>query len=546
MNATDRASILKGRELLDNSVHNRGTAFPKAERDRLGLRGLLPPAVETLEEQVARVIANCARKESDLEKYIFLMALLDQNETLFYRTITDHLSDYMPIIYTPTVGEAAREFGQIFRRSRGLYVSARDKGSIGRVLKNWPESEVRVIVVTDGQRILGLGDLGANGMSIPIGKLSLYTAAGGIPPTQTLPVLLDVGTDNEALRNHPVYLGLPQERLTGDAYLEFLDEFMTAVEKVFPRALIQFEDFATQNALLLLDRYRGRTACFNDDIQGTAAVVLAGILVGMRLTRMELRDQRVLFLGAGSAALGIAGLLVQGLVEDGLSIEAARKRCWFMNTKGLVIKTRTDLRPQLQTYAHEHHPVTDLTEAIRAVKPTVLIGATGTPGTFTQPALEAMAAINARPMVFALSNPTTRAECTAEEAYAWTGGKAIFAGGSPFDPVRGYGHTRVPGQANNVYIFPGLGLGVVVSGISRVTDEMFLAAAKALAAEVTEASLAQDCLYPPLENIREVSRTIAVAVSRVAEGQGLCPSPCPADLDIRMEDAMYVPRYPDP
>ena len=469
----------RGRSLLNDPIRNRGTGFTPGERHRLGLQGLLPAAVETLEEQVARVVENISRKTSALESYIFLMALQDQNETLFYRSVLEHLDEALPIIYTPTVGEAALQYGAIFRRPRGLYVTADDAGRIADVLRNWPEPDVRVIVVTDGSRILGLGDLGANGMSIPIGKLALYTAAGGIPPSQVLPILLDVGTDNEELRERSFYLGLRRPRMTGDAYLGFMDEFVGAVGEVFPEALLQFEDFATANALSLLARYRDRICTFNDDVQGTAGVALAGLLAALRVTGEPLTEQTLLFVGAGSANTGIGDLIVDAMVADGLSPEAARGRCWFMDSKGLIVAGRDRLKPHTLPYAHPHAEVPDLVGAVRALRPTALIGATGRRGIFSEEAVRALADQRERPILFALSNPTSRSECTAEEAYAWSEGRALFASGSPFDPVDREGRTHVTGQSNNVYIFPGIGLGVTAARIRRVTDPMFRAAARA-------------------------------------------------------------------
>jgi malate dehydrogenase (oxaloacetate-decarboxylating)(NADP+) len=534
---------MRGREILHDPSLNRGTAFTQEERDRLGLHGLLPPRVETQEEQVARNIENCDRKPSDIERYIFLMALQDRNEALFYRTIIDHLRKIMPLVYTPTVGQAGQEYGHIFRSARGLYVTADDRGSIDRVLANWPERDVRVIVVSDGERILGLGDLGANGMVIPIGKLVLYTAAGGIDPSKTLPILLDVGTNNETLRADPMYLGLSQPRLVGDEYVEFVDEFLEAVDNAFPNSLIQFEDFSTPNAHKLLERYRDRHCSFNDDIQGTAAVGLAGLLAALRITGGDLADQRLVLLGAGAANTGISDLLIRALVEDGMDEAEARRRTWLIDSRGLVVRSRTDLEAHKLPFAHEHEPLTDLLEVIEAIEPTTLVGATGHPGTFGRPALEAMARINERPIVFALSNPTSKSECTADQAYEWTDGRVVFATGSPFDPVEYGGKTFSPGQGNNVYIFPGIGLGVMVSKASRVTQEMFLDAARAAASMVTQERLDEGSIYPRLADIRKVSAAIAVAVCRRAVEQGLARAELPEDLKGHVRAAMYRPEY---
>jgi malate dehydrogenase (oxaloacetate-decarboxylating)(NADP+) len=534
---------MRGRDILNDPSLNRGTAFTQEERDRLGLHGLLPPRVETQEEQVARNIENCDRKPSDIERYIFLMALQDRNEALFYKTIIDHLRKIMPLVYTPTVGQAGQEYGHIFRSARGLYVTAEDRGSIVRVLDNWAERDVRVIVVTDGERILGLGDLGANGMVIPLGKLALYTAAGGIDPTKTLPILLDVGTNNESLRADPMYLGLRRPRMTGDEDLEFVDEFVEAVEASFPDSLLQFEDFSTANAHKLLGRYRDRYCTFNDDIQGTAAVGLAGLLAALRITGQDLVDQRVVFLGAGAASTGINQLLIRALMDEGLDEADARGRAWLIDSRGLVVRSRTDLEPHKLPFAREHGPMTDLLEVIESIEPTVLIGATGHPGTFDRPALEAMARINERPIVFALSNPTSQSECTAEQAYKWTDGRVVFATGSPFDAVEYGGRTLAPGQANNVYVFPGVGLGVTVCKASRVTQEMFLDAARAAASMVTQERLDEGSIYPRLAEIREVSAAIAVAVCRRAIQQGLARADLPEDLESHVQAAMYRPEY---
>jgi malate dehydrogenase (oxaloacetate-decarboxylating)(NADP+) len=424
-----------------------------------------------------------------------------------------------------------------------LYVTAEDRGSIDRVLDNWPDRDVRVIVVSDGERILGLGDLGANGMVIPIGKLVLYTAAGGIDPAKTLPILLDIGTNNESLRADPMYLGLCQPRLTGDEYLEFVDEFVEAVGRAFPNSLLQFEDFSTPNAHKLLSRYRDRHCSFNDDIQGTAAVGLAGLLAALRITGGDLVDQQVVFLGAGSANTGIADLFIHALVEEGLDQADALRRVWLIDSGGLVVRSRPGLVSHKRPFAHEHEPLTDLVEVIEAIAPTALIGATGHPGTFGRPALEAMARINRRPIVFALSNPTSKSECTADQAYEWTDGRVVFASGSPFDEVEYGGKTISPGQANNVYVFPGMGLGVLVSQSRRVTREMFLDAARAVASTVTQERLDQGSIFPPLADIRKVSAAIAVAVCRRAVEQGLVCGELPADLETHVRASMYRPEY---
>jgi malate dehydrogenase (oxaloacetate-decarboxylating)(NADP+) len=533
----------QGIELLHNPELNKGTAFNCAEREALGLRGLLPPRVFTQEEQVTRVLENFERKPTDLEKYIYMIALDDRNETLFYRVVVDNLAKMMPIIYTPTVGKACQQYAHIFRRPRGLYISAEDRGQIAAILDNWPHDDVRVIVVTDGERILGLGDLGANGMGIPVGKLSLYTACAGVPPTQTLPNTLDVGTNNETLLNDPLYIGLSQPRLRGEAYDELVEELVSAVTDRYPQVLIQFEDFATENAFRLLEKYRERVCTFNDDIQGTAGVSLAGLYSAMRLTGGRLSDQRLLFLGAGEAGTGIANLVVSAMMEEGLTEAEGRQRCWFVDSRGLVVKIRQDLTGYKRAYAHDHEFLPDFLTAVQTLQPTAIIGACGRPNMFTQPVLEAMAQLNERPIIFSLSNPTSQSECTAEEAYRWTNGRAIFASGSPFDPVTFNGRTYVPAQGNNSYVFPGIGLGVLVSGARLVTDEMFMAAAKTLAAEVSTADLEKGCIMPPLAHIREVSAKLAAAVAQVAYCRGLATEPQPDDLLAAVRASMYQPQY---
>jgi len=533
----------RGVGLLRNPLLNKGTAFTEKERNALGLRGLLPPHVHTLEEQSRRVLEHLRRLPDDLEKYVNLNALHDRNETLFFRVVTDHLDEILPLIYTPTVGLACQQFGRIFQRPRGLFISANDRGRVAAVLRNWPKRDIGIIVVTDGERILGLGDLGANGMGIPVGKLSLYTGCAGVPPERCLPVLLDCGTDNEALRNDPFYIGVRRARLRGKAYDEFVDEFVTAAQKVFPGALIQFEDFANANAFRLLNKYRDRVCTFNDDIQGTAAVALAGLYSALRIKGGRLAEQRLLCLGAGEAATGICDLVMTAMQEEGLQRDAARARCWLFDSQGLVVKSRAGLAHHKLPYAHEHAPLGDFAAAVEALKPDAIIGVAAVGGTFTQQVLQAMARLKERPIVFALSNPTSKSECTAEQAYRWTAGRAIFACGSPFDPVTLEGRTFVPRQGNNSYIFPGVGLGTIVSGTRRVTDEMFLAAARALGRQVSQADLDQGSIYPPLAKIRQVSQQIAAAVAGVAFERRLTRKRKPADLLRYVGKQMYDPRY---
>jgi malate dehydrogenase (oxaloacetate-decarboxylating)(NADP+) len=541
---TGKEPSLRGSEILHDPRFNKGTAFTEAERDALKIRGLLPPRVFTQKEQQSRVLGNFRRKSSDLEKYIFMVALQDRNERLYYRTVIDNLAEMLPIIYTPTVGEACREFGHIFRRPRGLYVSSADRGRVRQLLQNWPEKEVAIVVVTDGERILGLGDQGAHGMGIPIGKLALYTACAGVDPSLCLPVTLDVGTNNEVLLADPLYTGLPHRRLRGPDYDSLVDEFLMAVHETYLGVVVQFEDFATENAFRLLGRYRDRICTFNDDIQGTAAVVLAGLLSAGRITGRSLKDQKILFYGAGAAAIGIANLIVSAMQTEGLSEEQSRDNCWFVDSKGLVVKSRADLAEHKKPYAHEHPFIVGLPNCIQALRPTALIGVSAQPNSFTQAVLRAMAEINEQPIVFALSNPTSKSECTAEQAYTATEGRCVFAAGSPFDPVVYKGRRYVPGQGNNSYIFPGLGLGVIAAGAGHVTDSMFDAAARTLAATVTEEALAQGLTYPPLASIREVSLRIAVAVARVAWQSGLATKLQPEDVTAYVRSRMYEPDYP--
>ena len=540
---SDQDTQLTGVDLLHNPLFNHGTAFTEKERDAYKLRGLLPPRVFSQDRQVERSLGNFRKKQSDLEKYIYLISLEDRNETLFYRLVMDNLEEMMPIIYTPTVGKACQEYAHIFRRPRGLYISAEDRGCISHVLANWPHDDVEVIVVTDGERILGLGDLGTNGMGIPVGKLSLYTACAGINPAKTLPITLDVGTENEVLLNDPLYIGLPQRRLRGEAYDELIEEFLTAVYERYPNAMVQFEDFANLNAFRLLQKYRNKYCTFNDDIQGTASVTLAGIYSALRLTGGKLSEQKLLFLGAGEAGIGIADLIVSAMLDEGLTEAEARQRCWFVDSRGLVESSRTDLAHHKRPYAHDFTPQPDFLSAVQALKPTGIIGVSGRGKMFTQPVVEAMAELNEQPIIFALSNPTANSECTAEEAYGWSEGRAIFASGSPFDPVTLEGKTYVPGQGNNSYIFPGVGLGVVAVRARRVTDGMFMAAAKTLASLVTEDDLTQGRIYPSLKRIREVSAAIGTAVAEEAYKLGLARVAEPENLPAFIKAKMYEPVY---
>jgi len=533
-----------GVKILHDPVRNKGTAFTDAERDALKLRGLLPPRVHSMAEQELRVLGNVRAKPTDLERYLYLLALQDRNENLFYRVIMNHIEEMMPIIYTPTVGKACQEFQHIYRKPRGFYVSLQDKGHIKEILQNWPHKETRIIVVTDGERILGLGDLGADGMGIPIGKLALYTACAGIHPTQCLPVMLDVGTNNEILLNDPLYNGLERRRVRGEEYDELVDEFMTAAKEVFPGVLIQIEDFGNTNAFRLLEQYRSNTCLFDDDIQGTGAVAVAGIIAAMRITGGKLSEQRILFLGAGEAGIGIADVFVAALKEEGMSTEEARKHCWFVDSKGLLMAGRDNIAVHKEPYAHEHEYIASFEDAVKVLKPTAILGLSGQPNTFTKGVVEAMADINERPIIFALSNPTSKAECTANQAYTWSNGRAIFASGSPFDPVNYENRTFVPGQGNNAYIFPGVGLGVIVSRSRVVTDEMFLAAAHSLANQVTDADLDRGRVYPALSLIRQVSALIARDVAKMAYDNGFTDREAPDDILADVHEHMYQPVYP--
>lgn len=535
--------VKRGMDLLHDPLLNKGTAFTREERLRLGVLGLLPPAVSDPKIQAERVMGNVRKRATAIEKYVDMLSLLDRNTTLFYQVVARNIEELLPIIYTPTVGQGCQLYTHLFRRSRGIFITGQERGMVREVLRNWPQKNVRVIVVTDGERILGLGDLGANGMGIPVGKLSLYTAFGGIRPELTLPITLDVGTNNEALLKDPLYLGVRRRRLTGAAYDELLEEFVKAVQEVFPEALLQFEDFANHNAFQLLEKYKDRACCFNDDIQGTAAVTLAGLLTSGRITKRRLREEVILFHGAGEAAIGIANLTVDVMVAEGLSRQEAMRRCWFMDSRGLVENSRTDLQEHKRPYAHEHAPLKTVLKAVQVLKPTALIGVSGKAGEFNKAVVQAMARINKRPIVFALSNPTSNSECTAEQAYSWSGGLVIFASGSPFDPVRYKGRTFVPGQVNNAYIFPGVGMGVVVSAAKRVTPSMFLESARSLARRVSSKDIELGRLFPPLTDIVDVSARIAAAVAQVAFDEGLAEGPKPDDLLADVRARQYRPEY---
>jgi malate dehydrogenase (oxaloacetate-decarboxylating)(NADP+) len=534
-----------GYGLLHNPRLNKGTAFTEAERRAWGLEGLLPPAVTTMPLQIARRHAEIAALENDLQKYLVLSDLQVRNETLYYAILMSDPATYMPIVYTPTVGEACQKFGHIFRAPRGIYLPISARGRLKELLSNWPEKDVRFIVVTDGERILGLGDLGAGGMGIPIGKLSLYTACAGVPPPCCLPIVLDVGTNNQVLLDDPLYLGLRQQRVRGADYLAFVDEFVAAVQQLYPRCCIQWEDFANFNAVPILARYRDKICTFNDDIQGTAGVALAGIYGALRLTGGKLSEQRFLFLGAGSAATGIAELISLAMEQEGMDPAAARRRNALFDIKGLLVTSRTDLADFQKPFAQEHSPVSTFVEAVEALRPTGIIGVSTVPKLFNREVIEAMARINERPIIFPYSNPTSRSECTAEEAYRWSDCRAVFASGSPFPPVEINGRRFVPGQGNNVYIFPAMGMAVFATEATRVTEEMFIVAAQAVAEQVTEEDLSMGLIYPPQSRILEASLHVAERIAAYIFDQGLARVPRPDDVGALVRARAYRPVYAD-
>jgi malic enzyme len=541
-----------GSALLNDPLTNKGTAFSADERTRLHLDGLVPPAVCTIEQQLERVYENFQAKQTPLERYIHLVSLQDRNETLFFRLVHDHIDEMMPVLYTPVVGEACQRFSHIYRRPRGLYIGYEQRDAIPSIMANYAGSPA-VIVVTDGERILGLGDQGIGGMGIPIGKLCLYTACAGIPPDRTLPIMLDVGTDNPELLNDPMYLGMPHRRIRGAEYQAFIDRFVEAVMCVWPDAVLQWEDFLKANAITQLARFRHRLCTFNDDIQGTAATVIAGVYAALRLTRQSMPEQRVVIAGAGASAQGIADLFVAAMHDEGLPFDEARRRIATVDSRGLVTADRSNLEDFKAAYAR---PVEDvatwtcrdrsritLEETIVQFRPTILIGTSGTAGVFGEPVVRAMTAINERPIVFPLSNPTSKSECTAEDAVRWSDGRAIVATGSPFEPVAYGGRTHRIGQGNNAFVFPGVGLGLWVGRVRRVTDAMFLDAARALAGQVTEADLASGGVYPALSRIRDCSRAVACAVIRRAVAEGHAAPELLDGLEDTVSRAMWVPSY---
>jgi malate dehydrogenase (oxaloacetate-decarboxylating)(NADP+) len=533
---------LRGVDILRNKKYSKSTAFTKEERQELGLRGLLPYSSISQKVQAMRVMENLRKKTANIEKYIFMSALQDRNERLYHYVIMNNLEEILPIIYTPTVGEVCLRFSHIYRIDKGFYITPDDKGEIDQLLDNWPEKDIRVIVVTDGSRILGLGDLGVNGIGIPIGKLTLYTAGAGIDPSSCLPVILDLGTNNEELLKDLLYLGYPSKRIAEDLYYEILDEFITSVQIKYPKALIQFEDFVTPRALKILERYKEKVLCFNDDIQGTASVALAGVLASTKISNVAFKDSVMMFLGAGSAATGIADLMVKALVEEGLRHEEALKRLWFVDIDGLVVKERNNLLPHNLPYAHQH-PSMNFIDAINDIKPNILIGASGAGGAFTKEVIEAMCTHNSRPVIFALSNPTSNSECTAEQAYTWSDGKAIFASGSPFEKVNYNDIEYTPGQGNNVYIFPGIGLGAIACEAKFLPDEVFLEAAKELASQVSQDNLLNGTVYPKMTDLKNISHSIATRVAEIIYAKGLAKYPKPENLSEHIRKMMYDPRY---
>jgi malate dehydrogenase (oxaloacetate-decarboxylating)(NADP+) len=532
-----------GIDLLHDPVLNKSTAYTEAERQALGLVGLIPDVTESEDLQLRRVSQQLGHKTTDLDRYIYLVNLLDNDETLFYRTVMSDPARFLPIVYDPTIGEACLKFGHIYRRPRGMYLSITRKGHVKEILRNWPVKDVRVICVTDGGRILGLGDLGANGMGIPIGKLQLYTACAGVPPQGLLPMYLDAGTNNQQYLNDPLYLGLRQPRPRTEELYAFVDEFVDAVQEVFANCCIHFEDWTGSDAVHLLARYRDRVCCYNDDIQGTGSVTLAGLIAALKVTGSTMRHQRILFLGAGSAAIGLAGLIATAMVQEGVSLKEAQDRISMFDVNGLLEPSRKDLFDFQQPYAHPHPPSRDFIACINALKPTAILGVSTVGKTFTRPVIEAMSRLNDRPIVFALSNPTDHAECTPEEAYQWSKGKALYAAGVQFPPVSCGGRTFLPGQANNFYIFPAVGMAIYATQAKRVTDEMFIEAAHALADQITPAELQQGLLFPPQSNILEIEIKIAARVAKVVFDNNLACALQPDDCEAFIRSHVYQPRY---
>jgi malate dehydrogenase (oxaloacetate-decarboxylating)(NADP+) len=533
-----------GIEVLQDPLLNKSTALTEAEKQALGIVGLVPDVTESMDMQLSRVNVQLGHKATDIDRYIYLVNLLDHNETLFYRTVMSDPARFLPIVYDPTIGEACLKFGHIYRQTRGMYLSTTRRGSVKEILRNWPQKDVRFICVTDGGRILGLGDLGANGAGIPIGKLQLYTACAGVPPQYLLPMYLDAGTNNRQYLHDPLYLGMRKTRPPTEELYSFVDEFMEAVQEVFPKCCVHFEDWTGVDAVHLLERYRNKYCCYNDDVQGTAGITLAGMINAAKLKGAKLKDEKYLFLGAGSAGIGLANLLCSALVQQGLTLKEAQSRVHMFDINGLLESTRTDLVDFQKPYAHKHAPTRDFVAAIESIKPTTIIGVSTIGGAFTKEVIEAMSRINERPVVLALSNPTEHAECTAEQAYTWSKGKAIYAAGVQFPPVHLDERTLVPGQANNFYIFPAVGMAIYATQASRVTDEMFIEAAAGVADRVSPDLLKQGLLYPLQANILETEIQTAARVAKLAFDSGLARVPRPADMVAFIRSHVYKPEYP--
>jgi malate dehydrogenase (oxaloacetate-decarboxylating)(NADP+) len=533
-----------GIELLQDPSLNKSTAFTESEKQALGLVGLVPDVTETEDLQLSRVMMQLGHKNTDLDRYIYLVNLLDHNETLFYRTVMSDPARFLPIVYDPTIAEACLKFGHIYRQARGMYLSITRRGKVKEVLKNWPQKDVRFICVTDGGRILGLGDIGANGAGIPIGKLQLYTACAGVPPQYLLPMYLDAGTNNEQYLHDPLYLGMRKTRPSTEELYSFVDEFVDAVQEVFPKCCIHFEDWTGSDAVHLLQRYRDKYCVYNDDIQGTAGIVLAGMINAAKIKGTKLSNEKYLFLGAGSAGIGLANLLCSAMVEEGLTLAQAQSRVYMFDINGLLVDTRTDLFDFQKPYAHKHAPTRDFVAAIESIKPTTIIGVSTVGGAFTQKVIEAMSRINERPVVLALSNPTEKAECTPEQAYTWSKGKAIYAAGVQFPPVQVDGKTYLSGQANNFYIFPAIGMAIFATQASRVTDAMFIEAARAVADQVSPELLKQGLLYPLQSNILETEIQTAARIAKLVFDSGLARVNRPADMVAFIREHVYKPQYP--
>ena len=539
--ATDKRGI----DLLRDPSLDKSTAFTETEKQALGLVGLVPDATETMDTQLNRVRMQLGHKTTDLDRYIYLINLLDHDETLFYRTIMADPAYFLPIVYDPTVGEACLKFGHIYRQTRGMYLSMTRRGKVKEVLRNWPQKDIRIICVTDGGRILGLGDLGANGAGIPIGKLQLYTACAGVPPQYLLPMYLDAGTNNEQYLHDPLYLGMRKTRPPTEELFSFVDEFMEAVQEVFPKCCVHFEDWTGVDAVHLLERYRNKYCVYNDDVQGTAGIILAGMINATRLKGTKLKDEKYLFLGAGSAAIGLANLLCSALVQQGMALQEAQARVYMFDINGLLESTRTDLVDFQKPYAHRHAPTRHFVDAINDIRPTTIIGVSTIGGAFTQEVIEAMSRINGRPVILAISNPTEKAECTPEHAYTWSNGKAIYAAGVQFPPVQYNGQTFLPGQANNFYIFPAIGMAIFATQAKRVTDEMFIEAGQAVADQVPADLLKQGLLYPLQSNVLETEIQTAARAAKLVFDSGLARvERPPGDMVSFIRRHVYKPEYP--